>query len=98
MEAHPTPQRLFTDTDLGGHVSHRPARLNHQAGGLLPKLRSGKRRKYTLEVESWPVRGVLAAFLLRTYCFNLSNREPAIRAVWCAIRCSLWVCYEGLMW
>jgi hypothetical protein len=34
------------------------------------------RLAHTLEVESWPVRGVLAAFLLRTCCFNLSNREP----------------------
>src|SRR6516225_4303564 len=39
LEAHPTPQQLFTDTDLGGHVSHRAAGLNHQAGSLLPKLR-----------------------------------------------------------
>jgi hypothetical protein len=34
------------------------------------------RLAHNLEVESWPVRGVLAAFLLRTCCFNLSNREP----------------------
>jgi hypothetical protein len=40
LEAHQTPQQLFTDTDLGGHVSHWAASLNHQAGSLLPKLRS----------------------------------------------------------
>src|SRR6516165_4805911 len=39
LEAHPAPQQLLTDTDLGGHVSHWAAGLNHQAGSLLPKLR-----------------------------------------------------------
>jgi len=39
-QAHPTPQHLFTDTDLGRHVRYRPARLDHQAGNLLPDLRS----------------------------------------------------------
>src|SRR4029077_5860853 len=39
LEAHPPPQHLFTNTDLGGHMSHRTAGLDHQAGSLLPKLR-----------------------------------------------------------
>ena len=39
LKAHPTPQHLFTDTDLGLHVRHRMARLDHQACSLLPKLR-----------------------------------------------------------
>jgi hypothetical protein len=39
LEAHPTPQDFFTDTDLGGHMRHRPTGLNHQTSRLLPKLR-----------------------------------------------------------
>src|SRR6478735_8291089 len=38
-QAHPTTQHLFTDTDLSSHMRHRPARLDHQAGSLLPELR-----------------------------------------------------------
>jgi hypothetical protein len=36
--ADPTTQQLFTDTDLGRHMRYRPARLDHQAGSLLPEL------------------------------------------------------------
>jgi hypothetical protein len=38
-QAHPTTQHLFADADLGRHMRHRPTRLNHQAGSLLPELR-----------------------------------------------------------
>lgn len=31
-QAHPTPQHLFTNTDLGGYVRHRPTGLHGQAG------------------------------------------------------------------
>src|SRR3954454_2003274 len=38
-QAHPTPQQLLTNTDLGRDMRHRTAGLDHQAGSLLPELR-----------------------------------------------------------